>query len=203
MQRRRRIRFRPSPAQLALPLDYSLSVRAAPSRSHGRSKAKRTPWPQVRPATNPAMRARRGFVPATLGLNKPVNSFRQPQRFTLTSLISTLIHKVNGKRWPYAAALSPFLSRQVALVSDRGAHVGRGSVGSLPRHPLGRNGWRAKLPALWLLGLLYLQDPQGVPVQRLLAPIYRDIGNDLRQPQDANSGLLAGNRDLREWRKGS
>ena len=130
MQRRRRSRFLPSPAQLALPLDYSLSARAVPSRSRARSKARQRPWPQVHPATSPAMHGRLGSVPATWEQSKPVNSFRQPQRFLLTSVISTLIGKVNGKRWPYAATLSPLFSRQVALVSDRSAHERGGGVGT-------------------------------------------------------------------------
>ena len=50
--------------------------------------------------------------------------FCQPQRFMLTSVISTLISNVNGKRWRYGTALSPFLSRPVAQPSDRRAHVG-------------------------------------------------------------------------------
>lgn len=71
--------------------------------------------------------------------------------------------------------------------------------GRLPGYPLVRR--RTSLPALWLLGCLYLQDPQGIPLQRLLAPIYCYVGNDFCQPQDAHSELPIGNCDLRERRE--
>src|SRR6266571_86949 len=161
----RRKRSRPIPGQLALPLDYSQSERAGPSRNPARSKARLRPWPQALPATNPAMPERRGFAPATLADGKPVNSFRQPQRFTLTSMLSALIGYVNGNRWPNGTALSPFLSRQVALVSDRGAHVGRGSLGRLPAYPLVGHQRRTRVSAVRLSRQLRLQNPQDFSLQ--------------------------------------
>src|SRR5262245_7091086 len=119
-----RRRSRPTPAQLSLPLDYSLSARAGLFRNRARSKAKRKPWPQVPLATNPAMPVPLDSVLAAWVLDTPVNSFRQPQRFVLTPTLSTLIDEANGNRWPYVATLPPFLSRAVALASDRCAHVG-------------------------------------------------------------------------------
>ena len=168
----RRKQSRPIPGQIALPLDYSQSERAAPSRNHVPSRSKRKPWPQVLPATNPARLLRHGFVPASWKPNKPVNSFRQPQRFLLTSLILTLINNVNGKRWRYGTALPPFFSRQVALISDRGAYVGRGSMGGLPAYPLVRYARRTGLSALRLSRQLHLQNAQSVPLQGLPAPIH-------------------------------
>src|SRR5688500_15049403 len=105
------MKFRHSPEQLSLPLDYSKSARVVPFRNPARSKAKRKPWPQARLATSPAMPAPPDSVLASSSLDREVNSFRQPQRFVLTSVISMLISDVNGNRWRYGAALSPLLSR--------------------------------------------------------------------------------------------
>ena len=51
--------------QFALPLNYSPSARAAPSRSRGQSKAKGKPRQQVYPAISLAIPEQRGSVPAT------------------------------------------------------------------------------------------------------------------------------------------
>lgn len=149
-RRHQRRRFRPIPEQLSLPLGCSVLAHAAPSRSRARSKGKRWPWPRVLPATNPAMHGRPDSVPAALGRNKPINSFRQPQRFSLTPVISALIYEVNGKRWPYAATLSPFCSRPVALVSDRRAHVRGRRVAGVQAYPLVGHTRRTGLPPLRL-----------------------------------------------------
>src|SRR5947207_536901 len=103
--RHQRKKSRPAPEQLSLPLDCSLSERGGLSRSRAPLKAKRKPWPQALPATNPASHGRHGSVPATFEQNRPPNSFRQPQRFVLTSLLSTLISNANGKRWLNGSAL--------------------------------------------------------------------------------------------------
>ena len=62
---------------------------------------------------------------------------------------------------------------------------------------------RTGLSPLRLSRQLHLQNPQNIPLQRMLAPIHRYVSNNLRQPKNRYSRLPLGNRNLRQRRKGT
>ena len=85
------------------------------------------------------MLARLDTVPDSLSESSDVNYFRQGQRFTLTTSLSSLINEVNGKRWSHVAALPSHGKGEVAKFSEGRPFVGRGSLPDLQTDPLGRH----------------------------------------------------------------
>src|SRR6266567_329565 len=77
------------PAQLALPLDYSASVRGGPPQSPALSKRQRSRPLQAGLEANLATRGRLDTVPGSFTEYDDNNEFRQGQRFTSMSFLST------------------------------------------------------------------------------------------------------------------
>ena len=127
------------PTQLALPLDYSASVRAGRPQSPAPSKRPRSRLLQARLEANLAMLARLDTVPESSAEYVDNKQFRQGQRFSLTPLLSTLINEVNGKRWSHVATLPPHGKGEVAKFSESRPFVGRGSLSDLQADPVGRH----------------------------------------------------------------
>lgn len=154
--RHRRKQFPASLGQLELPLGCLRSARAVPPQSlewsnfrHGRH------W-QDRPATVLAMPAPLCTVQVTCDRDNENN--RKRQRFSLTPTLSALINEVNGKRWPYVSALSPFLRGAFAKSGEGRAHVRGRGAGRLSAHSMVRYQRRTSLPALPVHGRLRLRD---------------------------------------------
>src|SRR5471030_463840 len=127
------------PTQLALPLDYSASVHGGLPRNPEPSKRPRSRFLQARLEANLAILARLDTVPGSSQENSDINYFRQGQRFILTSLLSSLINEVNGKRWSHVAALPSHGKGEVAKFSEGRPFVGRGSLSDLQTGSLGRH----------------------------------------------------------------
>jgi transposase-like protein len=94
-------RSRPFPAQLSLPLGCSGSGFADRPQNLEPSKRSRLRLLQTRLEASLAMLARLDTAPGSFPEYDDKNYFRQGQRFQVTTLHSTLINQVNGKRWSY------------------------------------------------------------------------------------------------------
>ena len=157
--------------QLELPLDYSQSERAVPSRNPERWIGIRARRRQARLATSPTMPAPIdiALVSSSLENDNIGENNRQRQRFSLTPTLSTLITKANGKRWTYGygATLPSLFRGPLALSGEGRAHERRRSPRRLPHSPLGVDGRRAGLPVLRLPRDLQLQGSPDLQVQGL------------------------------------
>src|SRR2546429_179743 len=70
--------------------------------------------------------------------------------------------------------------------------VGRGAPFGLRDDPWAKHEGRAALPALRLPDGLQLHHAQALEMQSLFAPIQRDLGNALREPQAPDQRLPSG-----------
>jgi hypothetical protein len=127
------------PTQLALPLDYSALAPGALPQSPEPSKRRRSRLWQARLEASLAMLGRLDTVPGSFPETSDLNYFRQGQRFILTSLLSSLITEVNGKRWSHVATLPSHGKGEVAKFSEGRPFVGRGSLSDLQTGSLGRH----------------------------------------------------------------
>ena len=128
------------PAQLALPLDYSASARGVLPQSPEPSRRRHSRLLQARLEASLAMLGRLDTVPGSLDQTSDLKYFRQGQRFTLTSLLSSLITEVNGNRWSRNVSALPSHGKgEVAKFSEGRPFVGRGSLRDLQTRSLGRH----------------------------------------------------------------
>ena len=107
--------FRLFPAQLSLPLGCSGSVFADRPQNLEPSKRSRSRLVQTRLEASLAMLARLDTVPGSFPEYDDKNYFHQGKRFQLTSLLSTIIIEVNGKRWSHIAKLHSAKARSLSL----------------------------------------------------------------------------------------
>ena len=178
----RRSRFRHSPAQFELPLDYSRSEPGARLHNPSRSRVTFPPALQDRLASNSATLWQPGIALVSSKLDNIDKFICKGHPFWLTSSISAIIDKVIQKGRPANGATLPPLNRSPDVKSGQGCSHERGrGPRRLQTNPLGFYRRRAGLPALRLLRLLRLQDPRAFQVPRLRPSIQRDQRDDLRR----------------------
>ncbi len=171
-------------AQLELQLDYSQSEPGDLSQSRGLSKGRHSRRRRGRIVTSLASHEQHGIVQASYAKSNNDAHIRQRQRFLLTSLNSTHIVDVNENRWHGHGATLPSLETCKEPEPRSGcSHVRGGSRPNLRQGALARDGRRPGLPALRLLGCLYLHNPQAVQMQSLQPSVLGHFRHDLRQPQ--------------------